>query len=75
MTIGAGGAWGSPRVQIGALISAWTPPSPGEGLDRLRGEYSEHSPLCVGGVGVGVGMSLLVLLPERLSLLSEFGGS
>lgn len=32
---------------MGALLSAWTPSSPGEGLVRLRGVYLEHSPLCM----------------------------
>ena len=32
---------------MGALLSAWTPSSPGEGLVCLRGGYLEHSPLCM----------------------------
>lgn len=32
---------------MGALLSAWTPSSPGEGLVCLRGGYLGHSPLCV----------------------------
>lgn len=52
---------------MGALLSAWTPSSPGEGLVCLRGGYLGHSPLCVCVWG---GSSSLVLLPQRPSLLA-----
>lgn len=71
MPSGAGGWRSGPRKQIGALLPALTPPSPGEGADCLRGRYLEHSPLCV-CVGGG---SPLVLLPHRPSLLFQFGDS
>ena len=58
---------GSPRRQMGALLSAWTPSSPGEGLVCLRGGYLEHSPLCMCVCLLG-GRSSLVLLPQRPSL-------
>ena len=32
---------------MGALLSAWTPSSPGDRLVHLRGVYLEHSPLCM----------------------------
>ena len=40
---------------MGALLSAWTPSSPGEGLVCLRGGYVGHSPLCVCVWGVLTG--------------------
>lgn len=55
---------------MGALLSAWTPSSPGDRLVHLRGVYLEHSPLCMCVYFGGGWWSSLVLLPQRPSLLA-----
>lgn len=60
---------------MGALLSAWTPSSPGEGLVCLRGGYLEHSPLCMCVCLLGGGGGPHWSCCLRGHLWWQFGGS